>query len=133
MHCKNHAYLQFACSVSLRSDFGCTAAAAAAVVVFVVGVEWLLLLLATAVAASVEHIAEMSDDSASVAAAAVVVTEVGVAAAVDADVLVVDKRIGSVESCQFHCYPGSHPIQNTNKRTCIKQFILVINSVTYCS
>jgi hypothetical protein len=153
MHWEKHAYLQFACSESLRSDLGCTVAA----VVSVVGAEWWLLVtvvvvvvvvvvvaaaaaaaavVVVVVVASVEQVVEMYDDSVSVVA--VVVTGVADAAAaddaaVDADVLVVDKHTGSVESCQFRCYPGSRPTENTSRRTYIKQLILVVNSVTYPS
>jgi cytochrome c biogenesis factor len=83
--------------------------------------------VAAAAVVSAEQVVEMSDVSV-YAAVAVVVTEVAVVAADDADVLAADKHTGSVGSCQFHCYPGSRPTENTSKKkTCIKQLISVIN------
>jgi hypothetical protein len=112
------------------------------------------------VVASAEQVGEMTDDFVSVVAAVVVmrivvvvavvvvaaaaavvvvvvvVVVVAAAAAVDADVFVVavvDKHIGSVENCQFHCYPRSRPTEKRIRNNYITQLTLVINFITHDS
>jgi hypothetical protein len=93
---------------------GCTVVGGVAVVAdeFVDAAAGLQLSSEMTAVVSAEQVAEMTDDS--VSAAVVVRT---VAAADDDDVFVAagDKHIGSVESCQFHYYPGSHPIEKVYK------------------
>jgi hypothetical protein len=111
---------------------GCTVVGGVAVVVveFVVAAAGLQLSSEMTAVVSAEQVAEMTDDSVSAAAAVVVRT---VAAADDDDVFVAagDKHTDSVESCQFHCYPGSHPIEKVCKNNYWSQYSLFLISFMY--